>query len=105
MFASLVVLGQKVGPGRRRVKLDLMVHGFHAIAFAENFTLKDLAPGLGEPRRSGRDLSASPPEGARWVYPFGVVVFRDTGAAGREHALDQLRQARSGQTTTRILSE
>jgi uncharacterized Rmd1/YagE family protein len=82
-----------------------MVHGFHAIAFAENFTLKDLAPSLGGVRRPGRDLSASTGEGARWVYPFGVVVFQDTGAAGREHALDQLRLARSGQTTTRILSE
>jgi uncharacterized Rmd1/YagE family protein len=81
-------------------------HAFHALAFAENFALKELSPAFGEARRTLHELrSGVPGGGVMWVYPFGAVVFQDVERETREAEIARLVQTRGGLPTTRILSE
>jgi uncharacterized Rmd1/YagE family protein len=80
-------------------------HVFHAIAFVENIALKELAAAYPGARRTLHELSfpvASEVEGAEpgtvFIYPFGVIVFRDLPPARREAELARLRAARRGLT-------
>ncbi len=80
-------------------------HVFHAIAFVENIALKELSAAYPEARRTLHELSFSiaaegegAPPGTVFVYPFGVIVFRDLPAARREVELARLRAARRGLT-------
>ena len=81
-------------------------HAFYAVAFAENFALKDLSPAFGEARRTLHDLRLERPEGgSSWVFPFGVIVFRDVPEEARETEVQRLVRTRAGQPTTRVLAE
>jgi uncharacterized Rmd1/YagE family protein len=75
-------------------------HTFHAIAFVENLTLKDLAVTFPHARRSPHELRYALPDGRGWVfiYPFGAMVFYDVAPADREVELARLRAARPGLT-------
>ena len=56
------------------------IHVFHAAAFVENLSLKDLAGSYPEAKRSAHQLHYSATagtEGDVFIYPFGAIVFRD----------------------------
>jgi uncharacterized Rmd1/YagE family protein len=78
------------------------LHTFHAIAFVENLSLKDLAPLYDNARRTPHQLRyALPPgQGTVFIYPFGAVVFFDVAPADRERELRRLQRARPGLTAT-----
>jgi len=70
---------------------------FHAIAFVENLTLKELASAYPEARRSARELwYSSPSGGAVFVYPFGAMTLHNVPPTEREAHLERLRAARPG---------
>ena len=75
------------------------VHQFSAVAFVENFSLRELAPGFPGAKAGTRQLVV-PSEGGgeMFVYPFGAVVFRDVPPGRREQELERLRRARPGLT-------
>jgi uncharacterized Rmd1/YagE family protein len=78
------------------------LHTFHAIAFVENLSLKDLAPAFGTARRTVHELRYLRPDGRGrvFIYPFGAIVFCDVSPAEREVELARLRNARPGLTAT-----
>lgn len=60
-------------------------HLFHAIAFEENFNLRDLARSYPAARLSPQDLSASlPGGGTAFLHPFGTLVFLDAAPEVRD---------------------
>ncbi len=70
------------------------LHRFHAVAFADNVALKELAPLFPGARRSPHELTfALDQEGEVFIFPFGVVVFRDVPSARRAHELARLGAA------------
>lgn len=72
-------------------------HAFHAVAFAENFSLKELAAAFPDAQRTGHELVRSLPGGGElFLYPFGAVVFRDVEAPRRDTELALLRERRPG---------
>ncbi len=69
-------------PGRRH---------FRAIAFIENFSLKNLAGVCPDARLSAHELCRPLASGGDvFVYPFGAIVFRDASPAKREEELARL---------------
>lgn len=72
--------------------VDAGLHTFHAVAFAENLSLRDLAAAFPEASRSTHELRASlEPEGELYAYPFGAIVFRDVPPSRRESEVARLR--------------
>jgi required for meiotic nuclear division protein 1 len=70
----------------------MKLHSYVAVAFAENFSLKELAAAFPEARRSVRELRYSLPGGGQvFLHPFGAAVFLDVGAEERERELVRLR--------------
>ena len=67
-------------------------HVFHAVAFVENLSLKDLAVDVsgGAPHAARSCASAPPSGGDVYIYPFGAIVFRDVPAAERDAELTRL---------------
>lgn len=81
-------------------------HSFHAVAFVENLSLKQLAASYPEARRTPQDLSyATAGGGTVFIYPFGAIVFHNVDAGAREVELDRLRRARPGLTSTQAYDE
>jgi uncharacterized Rmd1/YagE family protein len=82
------------------------LHSYTALAFVENFALKDLSPSYPEARRTPRELRYALPEGGEvFLYPFGAAVFHDVSSERREAELERLRRARPGLTTKLIREE
>jgi len=74
------------------VLLGAGLHTFHAIAFAENLSLRDLAAVFPGASRSAHELRMSlAPGGELFAYPFGAIVFRDVPPARRESEVARLR--------------
>ena len=74
-------------------------HNFHAVAFVENLSLKELAASFPEAKRTPRELWYTTPGGGTvFVYPFGALVFHDTAPAERERQMARLHAARPGLT-------
>lgn len=75
-------------------------HIFHAVAFVENLSLKDLAVTFPGARRSPHELRYALPEdrGRVFIYPFGAMVFHDVSPRDREGELARLKAARPGLT-------
>jgi uncharacterized Rmd1/YagE family protein len=72
-------------------------HTFHAIAFVENLSLKDLAGVFPEARRTARELWYSTPSGGTvFMYPFGAMVFADVPESERKRQETRLITARPG---------
>ena len=70
-------------------------HVFHAVAFVENLSLKDLAVAYPEGRRTPHVLTFTTTSGGDvFIYPFGAIVFRDLPLIERDEALARLRRAR-----------
>jgi uncharacterized Rmd1/YagE family protein len=78
-------------------------HVFHAVAFVENLSLKELAPAFPAARRSAYELAV--PLGARagaFIYPFGAIVFHGASAETRAELLQRIRRDRPNLTTAVI---
>ncbi len=75
-------------------------HSFVAVAFVENLSIKEISAAFPEARGSAHERRLTRPEGGEvFLYPFGVVVFRDVPREGREVELARLHTARPGLTT------
>ena len=71
---------------------DTGLHSFRAIAFIENFSLKELGRVFPEARLSAHEMCLPLPSGGDlFVYPFGALVFRDATADERETLMSRLR--------------
>jgi uncharacterized Rmd1/YagE family protein len=82
-------------------------HVFHAAAFVENLSLKDLAAAdYAGAHRTAHDLAYEVPEGGDvFIFPFGAIVFRDVAAPSRAAELARLRRARPGLTAATVIEE
>jgi uncharacterized Rmd1/YagE family protein len=81
------------------------VHTFHALAFVENFSLKELGQLYPEAKRLHSQLwYAAAAGGTVFMYAFGAIVFHNVGQDGRESELLRLRQALPG-LTAQVISE
>jgi uncharacterized Rmd1/YagE family protein len=81
-------------------------HAFHAAAFVENLSLKELASGYPKAKRSPHELQIElDADGEMFVFPFGAVVFRDVAPAARDAELLRLHQLRGGLTSTVVIKE
>jgi uncharacterized Rmd1/YagE family protein len=75
-------------------------HAFFAVAFVENLSLRELAAAFPAARGTAHERRLTLPEGGEiFLYPFGVVVFRDVPRPEREAQLARLHAARPGLTT------
>jgi uncharacterized Rmd1/YagE family protein len=82
------------------------LHTFHAVAFVENLSLRELAPSYPEARRTPHELSfVTPAGGTAFLYPFGVMVFYDVPAQAREQELTRLHRFRPGLTAATVKEE
>jgi required for meiotic nuclear division protein 1 len=80
-------------------------HQFHAVAYVENFALRELASALGGGKLRPHELRFSVEgEGDVFLYPFGAVVFHDVPAAEREQWLARIRKA-FPRLTTKVVAE
>jgi uncharacterized Rmd1/YagE family protein len=85
---------------------DPNAHSYFALAFVENFSLKDIAPGYPEARRSPRELRYVLPGGGEvFLYPFGAAVFHNVPRDGREAEVERLRRATPSLTAQPIREE
>ena len=81
-------------------------HVFHAVAFVENLSLKDLASAYPEARRTPHELAFRMPSGGDvYIYPFGAIVFCDVAPAGRDAELARLGRARPGLTSATVIED
>jgi len=81
-------------------------HVFHAVAFVENLSLKDLASAYPEARRTPHELAFRMPSGGDvYIYPFGAIVFRDAAPAERDAELARLGRARPGLTSATVIED
>jgi uncharacterized Rmd1/YagE family protein len=84
----------------------LLQHAFHAVAFIENFSLKDLALTYPAAKRSARVLIASPAGGGKlYLYPFGAMVFLNVSAEVRAQELENVQKAVAGLKLVASISE
>jgi uncharacterized Rmd1/YagE family protein len=83
------------------------VHTFHALAFVENLSLKDLAALYPSAKRTTHELCVQHPDGGQvFVYPFGAMVFQDVpAAAAREAEVNRLRTAHPKLTSATVINE
>ncbi|HEV3032291.1 MAG TPA: RMD1 family protein, partial [Polyangia bacterium] len=82
------------------------VHTFHALAFVENFSLKDLAALYPEAKRTHHQLwYAAASGGTVFLFASGAVVFQDVGQAGREMEVLRLRRALPKLSDAQVLTE
>ncbi len=82
------------------------LHTFHALAFVENFSLKELASKFPEAKRTLHQLNYPAPTGGHvFLYPSGVVVFFDVGQAGRETEILRLKRALPWLSDVQVVTE
>jgi uncharacterized Rmd1/YagE family protein len=81
------------------------IHQFHAIAFEENFSLRQMAAVFPAARVGVRELFMPiQPAGGLYVYPFGAMVTYDVTLERRESELARLRAA-NPRLTTQVVRE
>lgn len=79
-------------PPEGAATISVGFHTFHAFAFAENFSLRDLALAYPGAVRSAQDLRiALDGAGALFLYPSGAIVFRDVSPARCDAEIARLR--------------
>jgi uncharacterized Rmd1/YagE family protein len=82
------------------------VHTFHALAFVENFSLKELAARYPEARRTYHQLCFPAAAGGTvYLFASGTIVFRDVGQAGREAEVLRLRSALPRLSDAQVIAE
>src|SRR5579863_5693370 len=67
------------------------MHQFHAVAFEENFSLRQLSPIFPTARTTAHELHLPIEPGGMFVYPFGAVVTYDIDADRRAAEMARLR--------------
>ena len=83
-----------------------MEHTFHAIAFVENFGLRELAAAFPEAQRTAHELVYETPAGGTvFIYPFGAMVLHNVPEAEREVHKRRLVAARPGLTDARAVED
>jgi len=83
--------------------MPTQAHTFVAVAFVENLSLKEISAAFPEARGGAHERRLTRAEGGEvFLYPFGVVVFRDVPREGREAELARLHAARPGLTTQEV---
>lgn len=81
------------------------IHQFYAIAFEENFSLRQLAPLFPQARITAHELYLPiGPGGAMYVFPFGAMVTHDITSEQREAELARLRRF-GARLTTQVIRE
>lgn len=80
-------------------------HSFYAIAFVENLSLRELAAVFPQAQAGPHELRLMLDAGEAFVYPFGVLVFRNTPRERREAELARLRQAFPRLTPEAVLED
>ncbi|HVR20298.1 MAG TPA: RMD1 family protein [Polyangiaceae bacterium] len=82
------------------------IHTFHALAFVENFSLKELAPLYPEAKRVHQYLVYPGAAGGTvFIYSFGAIVFHNLGQAGRETELLRLAQTPMNARDAQVISD
>ncbi len=82
------------------------LHHFYAVAFVENFSLRELAPAFPGARVGAYELHQPLSTDADFfAYPFGAVVLHDVPVAERESQLARLRGARPRLTPETVREE
>jgi len=82
-----------------------LTHQFHAIAFEENLSLRQLTSAFPGARITAHELYLPvEPAGGIYVYPFGALVTCDVPQEGREANLTRLRAAQP-KLTTQVVRE
>jgi uncharacterized Rmd1/YagE family protein len=81
--------------------MSSQLHQFQAIAFVENFVLRDLAPAYPDAKRTPHELwYTTPGGGSVFIYPFGAIVLHNVAPGERDRQLARLHAARPGLTST-----
>jgi uncharacterized Rmd1/YagE family protein len=81
------------------------VHQFYAVAFEENFALRQIAPSFPEAKSSPLELFLPvDSDGGIYIFPFGAVVTHDVPPEHRERVFARLTQVLP-KLTTRIIRE
>src|SRR5260370_33500632 len=81
------------------------IHQFYAVAFEENFSLRQLAQALPEARTSPLEMFIPvESDGGLYVFPFGAIVTHDVPAEQRERIFGRLTSVLP-KLTTRIIRE
>ena len=82
------------------------VHTFHALAFVENFSVKELGQLYPDARRTQHQIwFPAAAGGTVFIYSFGAVVFHNVGQAGREGEILRLRKALSRLSDAQVMIE
>src|ERR1700724_1518223 len=80
------------------------IHQFYAVAFEENFSLRQIAPAFPEARTSPLEMFVPVgSDGGLYFFPFGAIVTHDVPAEQRERIFGRLTQVLP-KLTTRIIS-
>jgi uncharacterized Rmd1/YagE family protein len=81
------------------------IHQFYAVAFEENFSLRQIAPAFPEARTSPLEMFVPvESDGGLYFFPFGAIVTHDVPAEHRERIFNRLTQVLP-KLTTRIIRE
>ncbi len=81
------------------------IHQFYAVAFEENFSLRQIAPAFPEARITPLELYLPlGADGGLYIFPFGAVVTHDVSPENREPIFARLAQVLP-KLTTQILRE
>ena len=81
------------------------VHQFYAVAFEENFSLRQIAPAFPEAKSSPLEMFVPVgSDGGLYFFPFGAIVTHDVPAEHRERIFARLTQVLP-KLTTRIIRE
>ncbi|HYK63474.1 MAG TPA: RMD1 family protein [Patescibacteria group bacterium] len=81
------------------------IHQFYAVAFEENFSLKQIGPSFPEAKSSPLELFLPvDSDGGIYIFPFGAIVTHDVPAEHRERVFNRLTQVLP-KLTTRIIRE
>jgi uncharacterized Rmd1/YagE family protein len=84
-------LRRRAAPGTG-LPVNGRVHQFEAVAFVENFNLRELALAIPGGRLRAHELRYPLDGGSEvFVYPFGAAVFRDAPLEQRERFLERIR--------------
>jgi uncharacterized Rmd1/YagE family protein len=82
------------------------VHTFYAVAFVENFSLKELAARYPEAKRTHHQLwFPAATGGTVYLFPSGTIVFHDVGQTGREMEVARLRRLLPKLSDAQVVTE
>jgi len=96
----------RIDPSEYNRDVSAPQHKFVAVAFVENFSLRELATHFPTGRRNPHQLAYALPKGGEvFLYPFGAVVFCDVPPHQREEELSRLRSVRPGLTMAQVYRE